>query len=137
MKSSEWLDICAFVANLWPTQPWNPSTATASYELFQGISAHQAREAVRLLAEDGREFTPPPGVVLATARTIVEARPALPEPDLLRDLTTEEEAINAERVLRLRQAIQDLADKKTLEPVGGGEFRVKLPHSHLPRTKVE
>lgn len=130
MKPSEWLEVCALVANLWPSQPWNPSTATAAAPMFEGISAKRALDGVLLLAEDGREFAPPPGVVLVAARRVAESVLALADEDQTRDLTPEELTKAKENAARLREETKKLS--QTLSMSRPGRIRLALP----PKTEL-
>jgi hypothetical protein len=115
MKPSEWLKICDQVANLWPSSAWKPPTAAAAYPLFEAISVRAAYEAVIELSTAGREFAPPPGVLRTHAQVIdANLRPALPDPDQIRDLTPEEQARSRDMAERIRKRVTELAEAKRL-----------------------
>jgi hypothetical protein len=102
LKHSHWLEIGALAGELWPNQNWPPETMASAYEMFASIELEPTQRAVRELSAEGREFAPSPGVVLARALQIVIAStPALPEPDLTRPLTREEQ----ERASRMAAAL--------------------------------
>lgn len=101
MTQSEWLEVAALVGELWPRQEWPPDSVASSYPLVEPLSARSAIQAVRGLAEEGREFAPPPGMVLAYAKPL-DQPPALPAPDLTRDLTDEELVRSRNMAQRLR-----------------------------------
>jgi hypothetical protein len=115
MKSSEWLRVCDQVNNLWPAKPWTAQTASASVDLFESVSAQAAHDAVRRLAEEGREFAPSPSVLLVHAQASqANLHPALPAPDLIRDLTPEEQERARDMAYQLRAKITELAKAKSL-----------------------
>jgi len=102
MNHVEWLEVGRKELALWPNQPWEPPTMAAAFELFKDIAQPAALKAIAELAAEGREFAPAPGVVLArTLQIIIASTPALPEPDLTRELTPEE----AERAKRMAAAL--------------------------------
>lgn len=91
MNHAEWLEVGARVGDMWPSQTWPPETMASAYDLFANVPASAAIQAVDELVAVGREFVPAPGVVLSRALAIVVAStPALPTPDMTRELTPEE-----------------------------------------------
>lgn len=104
MNQAEWLEVAALVVDLWPAQPWTPESVAASFPLVQRFNQKAAIEAVRFLCEEGREFAPPPGLVIAHTRALNQV-PSLPEPDLMRDLTPDELARSRDIAARLRRLV--------------------------------
>jgi len=91
VKHEEWLEVGRKQLGLWPTQPWEPPTMAAAYDLFRDVPAAFALQALEELAASGREFAPAPGVVAARAlQLVIDSRPALMDPDVTRDLTPQE-----------------------------------------------
>lgn len=91
MKHDEWLEVGRKQVGLWPGQPWEPGTMSAAFDLFANVPLAPALQALSELAAEGREFAPAPGVVLSRSlQILVASTPALPDPDLTRDLTPAE-----------------------------------------------
>lgn len=110
MKPSEWLKICDQVANLWPSSAWKPATAKEAYPIFEKVSFVATRQAVLELSIGGREFAPPPGVLLGFANAVdANLRPRLAEPDRIRDLTLEERARAKKMAEVLRERVAAMA----------------------------
>lgn len=109
MNQADWLEVAALVADLWPQQPWPQDSIVSSFELVQRYSREAAIAGVHELSNSGRDFAPPPGLVAQYARAHdASSRLALPEPDLIRDLTPEEK----ERSKRLAIALRNLLAKR-------------------------
>jgi hypothetical protein len=110
MNKSEWLEIAALVGEFWPRQEWPPDSVASSFALVEQLSAKSVLRAVQGLAETGREFAPPPGMVLAYAKPL-DGGLALPSPDLIRDLTPEELTRAQDMASRLRVILQPMGRK--------------------------
>lgn len=104
---ADFLRIAALVGELWPGQAWPPGTINAAYEMFLPLQFRSIEAAVREIAKEGRSFAPPPGVVFVLAQALdISSRPALPEPDLIRDLTPEELERSRGYAARLRAKLK-------------------------------
>lgn len=91
MTKADWLEVAALVVDLWPAQPWPAETVASSFELAAQLDFRAAIKAVRELAESGRDFAPPPGLVISQTKAHrLEEYHQLPTPDLTRDLTSDE-----------------------------------------------
>lgn len=112
MTKSDFLRIAALVGELWPRQDWPPESVASSFETFEALTPKAVEAAVRELSATGRDFAPPPGLVLQYAKAEDSGRLALPPPDVTRDLTPEEQARARKMARDLRGQIADLAKSK-------------------------
>ncbi len=69
MRQSDWLEIAAWMADLWPHAPLPPQTAAAWWPLLADLEADDLRAAVaRLAVEPDRRFAPAVGELRQAAR---------------------------------------------------------------------
>lgn len=134
MTPKEWAAICALMTGIWH-RPIGPVEQAAGLRLLGSLDRPVVEGAVVTLAKSGAERIPTWAALYGEARAIeADMRPALPPPDLTRDLTPEEHERARRRSAELKQRVDAMAESKALEPLGA-PFRVKLLHSHLPKVK--
>ncbi len=112
MTADDLKRLAGLVAAMWPGQTiWPPSTITVAAPQFAAVDYADAERAVAELMR-GRDYPPPPGVVLGRAEEIAARRPRLAEPELLRLPTPAERAETSAALPQLRAAIDSLARRK-------------------------
>lgn len=108
MNEREFDVIGAAVLSLWPSSAWPDATLAAAESMMAGLDFKHAQHAVRTLAEEGREFAPPPGVVYRLARSYQDADDLVALP-LEREATPEERARGRARVAEMLRRLKPRA----------------------------
>lgn len=68
MKQSTWLELVAWMCELWPHNPLEPNTAKTWWPFVADLDGQQLHEAIRMLAlEPDRRFAPSVGELRAAA----------------------------------------------------------------------
>ena len=135
MTNKEWAQICALMTGIWH-RAIGPVEQAAGLKLLGSFEREFVEASVLALAQSGTERIPTWAALYAETKAVLaDMRPALSSPDLTRDLTPEELERNRRRGPELRKLVAELAESKTLEPVG--TFRITLAHSYLPKTKID
>ncbi len=105
--------LAGVVTAMWPGQGWPDATITVAAPLFADVEYADAEKAVAKMVR-GREFPPPPGLVLERAELIAEARHRLVDSERLRLASPDEQAAVSRRWPEIRAAIDRLADRHAL-----------------------
>jgi len=107
--------LAGIVTAMWPGQGWPKSTVAVAGALFADVEYTDAEKALAGLIR-GREYPPPPGVLLERAEQVAAARSMRPDPERLRLPTPEERAVAARTLPELRAAVAALARKRAMSP---------------------